>query len=187
MTQADPSQLLGPDPIAAAQRDDGSLSNDDLISAYEDGPLRLRDAVAGLTPERLRARPVEGRWSTLEVVCHLADCEQFFADRLKRTIATERPLLLGAQGGRYPEPLRYHDRDLDEELDLIALTRRQMARTLRLLSEGAWGRTAVHSETGLVTLRQLVLHAVRHQDHHLWYVAEKRRAMGIPEDGESGR
>lgn len=181
MSPADPSQLLGPDPIAAAQRDDGSLSNDHLISAYESGPQQLRDAVAGLTPEQLRVRPVEGRWSTLEVVCHLADCEQFFDDRLKRTIATDRPLLLGGQGGRYPEPLRYHDRDIEEELDLITLIRRQMARILRLLPEGAWGRTAVHSETGLVTLRQLVLHAVRHQEHHLWFVAEKRRALGVPE------
>ena len=106
---------------------------------------------------------------------------------MKRTIATERPLLLGGQGGRYPEPLRYHDRHIDEELDLITLTRRQMARILRLQPEGAWGRTAVHSETGLVTLRQLVLHAVRHQDHHLWFVAEKRRSLGVPVDGESGR
>jgi uncharacterized damage-inducible protein DinB len=187
MSQADPSPLLGPDPIAAAQRDDGSLSNGDLISGYEAGPRRLREAVAGLTHDQLRARPVEGRWSTLEVVCHLADCEQFFADRLKRTIATDRPLLLGAQGGRYPEPLRYHDRDVGEELDLIALTRRQMARTLRLLPEGAWSRTAVHSETGLVTLRQLVLHAVRHQEHHLWFVAEKRRALGVPEAQGAGR
>jgi hypothetical protein len=29
---------------------------------------------------------VEGRWSTLEVVCHLADCEQFFPVRMTRTI-----------------------------------------------------------------------------------------------------
>jgi uncharacterized damage-inducible protein DinB len=187
MSQADPPQPLGPDPIAAAQRDDGSLSNDDLISAYEAGPQQLREAVAGLTPEQLRARPVEGRWSTLEVVCHLADCEQFFADRMKRTIATDRPLLLGAEGSRYPGPLRYHDRDPDEEIDLIALTRRQMARILRLLPEGAWGRTAVHSETGLVTLRQLVLHAIRHQGHHLRFVAEKRRALGVPEAEGAGR
>ena len=187
MSQDDKPQLLGPDPIAAAQRDDGSLSNGDLISAYEFGPQQLRDAVAGLTCEQLRARPVEGRWSTLEVVCHLADCEQFFADRMKRTIATERPLLLGAQGGRYPEPLRYHGRDIEEELDLIALTRRQMARLLRLLPEAAWTRTAVHSETGLVTMRQLVLHATRHQEHHLWFVAEKRRALGVPIESEAGR
>jgi uncharacterized damage-inducible protein DinB len=187
MSQLDPPQLLGPDPIAAAQWDDRSLSTDEIISAYESGPQRLREAVAGLTPDQLRVRPVEGRWSTLEVVCHLADCEQFFADRLKRTIATDRPLLLGAQGGRYPEPLCYHDRDVEEEIELIALTRRQMARILRLLPEGAWGRKAVHSETGLVTLRQLVLHAIRHQEHHLWFVAEKRRALGVPETGGAGR
>ena len=167
-----------PDPIAAAQRDDGSMTTNDLISAYAAGPRQLRDAVAGLTAEGLRVRPVEGRWSTLEVVCHLADCEQFFADRMKRTIATDRPLLLGADGSLYPGPLHYHDRDVEEEIALIALTRTQMARILGLIPDEAWGRTAVHSETGLVTLRQLVLHAVRHQDHHLRFVAEKRAALG---------
>jgi uncharacterized damage-inducible protein DinB len=178
MSQAAPPSMLGPDPIAAAQRDDGSLSTGDLIAAYESGPRQLRDAIEGLSPEGLRARPIEGRWSTLEVVCHLADCEQFFADRMKRTIAMDRPLLLGAEGSRYPGPLYYHDRDLAEELELIVVTRRQMARILRLVEAGAWSRTAVHSETGLVTLRQLVLHAFRHLEHHLRFVAEKRRALG---------
>ena len=176
-----------PDPIAAAQRDDGSMTADELIAAYEDGSQRLRDALAGLSPDQLRARPVEGRWSTLEVVCHISDCEQFFADRMKRTIAMDRPLLLGADGSRYPGPLHYHDRDVTEEIELFAVTRRQMARILRLLDDGAWSRTAVHSETGLVTLRQLVLHAVRHLEHHLGFVAEKRRALGVPEAGGAGR
>jgi uncharacterized protein (TIGR00369 family) len=30
-------------------------------------------------------RPVAGKWSTLELVCHIADCEQFFASRIKRS------------------------------------------------------------------------------------------------------
>ena len=64
------------------------------------------------------------------MVCHVADCEQFFADRMKRTVAMDRPLLLGADGFRYPEPLRYQEHDLEQELDLVAVTRRQMARTL---------------------------------------------------------
>src|SRR3954469_15176374 len=132
MSQDDPPPLLGPDPIAAAQRDDGSLSTGDLIAAYESGPRQLRDAIGGLSPGGLRARPVEGRWSTLEVVCHLADCEQFFADRMKRTIATDRPLLLGAEGSRYHGPLRYHDRDVAEEIELFAVTRRQLCRILGL-------------------------------------------------------
>lgn len=161
-----------------AQRDDGSLSAADLISAYEQGVADLRAAVSGMNGDELRGRPVPGRWSTLEAVCHVADCEQFFADRMKRTLAMDRPLLVGADGFRYPEPVQYHQRDLAEELDLVALTRRQMARILRLAPPEAWGRTAVHTETGLVTLRQLLLHAVNHLAHHLRFVAEKRAALG---------
>jgi uncharacterized damage-inducible protein DinB len=163
-------------PTTVAQRDDDTLTAADMILAYEQGVEELRLAVAGMTVEQLLSRPVTGRWSTLEVVCHIADCEQFFADRMKRTVAMDRPLLLGADGFRYPEPLRYQDHDLDEELDLVAVTRRQTARTLRLVAPDAWQRTAVHSETGLVTLRQLLLHAISHLRHHLRFVSEKRAA-----------
>jgi uncharacterized damage-inducible protein DinB len=171
--------MPAPTTVADAQRDDPTLTPADLISAYEQGVEELRLAVAGMTVEQLRYRPVAGRWSTLEVICHVADCEQFFADRLKRTVALERPLLLGADGFRYPEPLRYQEHDLELELDLVAVTRRQTARTLRLVAPDVWQRTAVHSETGLLTLRQLLLHAINHLRHHLRFVAEKRAAMAV--------
>src|SRR5215813_573431 len=137
------------DLIAQGQRDDPSVPVGALIAAYERGVEDLRVAVAGMTNEQLRSRPVAGKWSTLEVVCHVSDCEQFFADRMKRTLSMDRPLLVGADGWRY------HDRDLDEELALVGLTRRQMARILRLMPDEAWQRHAVHTETGVVTLRQL--------------------------------
>ena len=163
--------------VADAQKDDGMLPVAELIAAYEQGVEELRSAVAGMTVEQLTSRPVAGKWSTLEVVCHIADCEQFFADRMKRTVAMERPLLLGADGFRYPEPLGYQEHDLKLEIDLVATTRRQMAGTLRLIASAAWQRTAVHSETGMVTLRQLLLHAINHLRHHLRFVAQKRAAL----------
>ena len=43
-----------------------------LIDDYLDGPRLLRQAVAGMTNEQFLARPVPGKWSTLEVVCHPA-------------------------------------------------------------------------------------------------------------------
>lgn len=167
-----------PADVAAAQRDDGR-SACELVAAYERGIADLNAAVAGMSPEALKARPIAGAWSTLEVVCHLVDCEQFFADRLKRTLAGPRPLLLGADGSRYPGPLNYQAADLAEELELFALTRRQMARVLRSADPAAWERTAVHSETGLVTLRQLLLHAINHLQHHLRFVAAKRAVLDV--------
>ena len=165
------------DKIRSAQPDDGLANTSDLIAAYEHGIEELRAAVSGMTLDELRDRPFPGKWSTLEVVCHIADCEQFFADRLKRTIAMDRPLLLGADGFRYPDPLGYQQHDLDQELRLVDITRQQMARVLRLAAPDAWDRTAVHSETGLVTLRQLLLHAVNHLRQHLKFIEEKRRVM----------
>src|SRR5437762_13456366 len=175
--------MSAPTTVADAQRDDPDLTPADLISAYEQGVLELQLAVAGMTVEQLRSRPVAGKWSTLEVVCHVSDCEQFFADRMKRTLAMDRPLLVGADGWRYPEAVHYHDRDLDEELALVGLTRRQLARILKLVPEQAWRRPAVHTEAGLVTLRQLLLHAVCHLEHHVAFLEEKRAALGLGPTG----
>jgi hypothetical protein len=173
--------------IATIQRDDPSLGPAELIADYEQGPGLLRAAVAGKRREELLARPVASKWSTLEVICHVCDSEQFFADRLNRALAMTRPLLLGADPDNYPEAVRYHDRDLEVELALVALTRRQVARILKLVSGEAWLRTAVHSEGGLVTLRQLVLHATRHLKHHLRFIEEKRRALAAHADAPANK
>ena len=61
--------MSAPTTVADAQRDDPDLTPADLISAYEQGVLELQLAIAGMTVEQLRSRPVAGRWSTLEVVC----------------------------------------------------------------------------------------------------------------------
>ncbi len=150
-----------------------------LIEQYLAGTKELRKAVAGLSAEQLRARPVSGKWSTLEVVCHLADFEPILADRMKRVIAEERPQMIGADEKRFAAALAYHERDLEEELALIERTRSQMARILRTLSDDALQRVGVHNERGPRTLEQLLETATGHIAHHLKFVAEKRKALGL--------
>ena len=130
-----------------------------------------------LTPEQVLARPIPGKWSTLEVVAHLADTEIYITDRIERTLALERPLLIGVDERPYPERLNYQALDLAEQLELFTALRRHVTRILRLQPPDAWQRTAVHSEIGIVTLRQLVFQSVRHLRHHVPYIAEKRAAM----------
>ncbi len=148
-----------------------------LLAAYESGPELLRTAVDNMTRDQVRQRPVPGKWSTLEVVCHIGDTEQFYADRIKRTLAMNRPLLMAVEDRLYLEALRYDHRDCEEELALISLTRSQLARVLKAVPTDSWQRTAVHSETGLTTLRELVQYAVGHLNHHLPFIEEKRRAL----------
>lgn len=164
--------------VSSAVHDDGRPTAA-LLEAYEAGPTSLRSAVAGMDAGQLRARPIPGKFSTLEVVGHLTDSDQFLADRIKRTVATERPLLIGVDGERYLGALHYQDRELAMQLDLFEAGRRQLAADLRCLAPEAWERTGVHSEVGLVTVRQQLFHAVRHLERHLAAIAEKRRALGL--------
>jgi uncharacterized damage-inducible protein DinB len=150
-----------------------------LIDAYLEGPVSLRSAVADLSPDQLRARPVPGKWSVLEVVCHLADSEQAWCHRMKRVIAEPRPLLIGYDERRFAAELGYQDRDLEQELALVEGTRKQMASILRALPEAAWSFTGVHSERGLMTLEDLLRAEVEHIPHHLGFIVEKRRALGL--------
>jgi len=163
--------------IAAAQLDDGAPVSE-LITRYRAGGPLLRDSISGLTREQLRAHPIPEKMSAQEVVCHVADCDQFLADRMKRTIAMDRPLLVGADGWLYPAALRYAERDIALDLALVDATRAQLAADLERLVPQAWERTAIHTETGLVTLRQLLLHTVRHLEHHVRTIEEKRAALG---------
>jgi uncharacterized damage-inducible protein DinB len=169
------------DYMAGTQRDDGSLGNAELLAAYEQGIAELIASVAGMTPAQLVARPIASKWSTQEVVSHLADTEIYYTDRIERTIALERPLLIGVDERPYPARLNYQAFDLAEQLGLFAALRRHAARILRMQAPEAWQRSAIHSETGLVTLRQLVIQAVRHVSHHLPFIAEKRVALGKAE------
>lgn len=151
----------------------------ELIDAYKQGPSLLREALAGLDGEALRARPVAGKLSSLEVACHIVDSDQFMCDRLKRTIATERPLLMGVNSIDYAEGLRYQERDLELDLRLLEVQREQMAEDLAKLSSDAWTRVAIHSENGMQTMVDILAHAVEHLEDHVETIRDKRRALGV--------
>ena len=154
-------------------------SFNELIEQYLEGPKTLRKAVAGMTSEQIKARPVAGKWSTLEVVCHLADFDPILADRMKRVIAEEKPTLLGADENRFAAALAYADRELEEELTIIEKTRQQMARILRKLPAEALARVGVHNEKGPRTLEQLLTTTIGHIPHHVKFINDKRTALGI--------
>jgi hypothetical protein len=153
------------------------MNHEALIEQYLAGPELLRRAVAGMTREQLLARPVPGKWSTLEVVCHLADYEPIYADRMKRVIALEQPELLPGDPRLFAARLAYDRRDLEEELACVELTRKQMARILRGLKPEDWQRRGRHSRDGALTLEALLQRVTGHIPHHVHFIEEKRRAM----------
>ena len=150
---------------------------DPLIQKYAAGPELLRAAVTGMTREEVLAHPIPGKWSTLELVCHLADFEPIYADRMKRVIAEDRPALPSGDPNVFAAHLAYQERELEEELALIEITRRQMVRILSTLRPAAFARTGRHSADGDLTLEVLLSRIEHHIPHHVQFVAEKRKAL----------
>lgn len=151
------------------------------IDAYLAGPEELRAAVAGLDREQLVSRPVPGKWSVLEVVCHLADTDANIAHRIKRVLSEDRPTFERVQPDLMHAALAYHARDVEEELTAFEVTRRQVARILLASPPEAWERAGVVGDRGDRTVTQMLSGAVEHLAHHLAFVAEKRRALGLGE------
>ncbi|HEX4590738.1 MAG TPA: DinB family protein [Gemmataceae bacterium] len=151
----------------------------EATDTYLAATAALRSAVAGMSRDQVIDRPVPGKWSTLEVVCHIADFEPIMADRMKRVIAFDRPQLLAADENGFAKTLAYHDRDLEEELTIIETTRRQMARILKTLPESAAERVGMHSERGPKTLMELLVTASGHIAHHVPFILAKRQALGL--------
>lgn len=154
-------------------------TRDRLVAEYLAGPSKLRQAVKGMTAEQLKARPVAGKMSTLEVVCHLVDFDPVYVERMKRAIALDNPTLLGADENEFAKKLCYHDRDVEEELQVLEFTRKSMARVLKAMPLETWDRVGMHNERGPMTVEKMVNTITNHIPHHLKFIEEKRKALGL--------
>lgn len=174
-------QARGQAGIIAQMLEEPYLNPTILIDEYVSGSALLMQAVAGMTPEQLVLRPIPGKWSTLEVICHIADFEIIYADRIKRVIAEDKPTLFNGEPGEFAARLAYHQRNLDEEIPLIVVIRRQVARILRTLRPEDFQRRGIHSTSGPVTLKNLLDLITNHIPHHLQFIQEKKRVLELAE------
>jgi hypothetical protein len=109
-----------------------------LLAAYLGGSDGLRSAIIGLSREQMISQPIAGRWSVLEVVCHLVDTDTNIAHRIKRVLSEERPAFDPVKPELKPAAVAHHDRVVEDELKIFDLTRRQIGCILRVSPPEAW-------------------------------------------------
>jgi uncharacterized damage-inducible protein DinB len=148
-----------------------------IIDQYEAGAAKLKQAIAGLSGEQLRAAPIPGKWSMQQLVLHLMDSDLVMTERMKRIIAEKRATFLAFDENRWMESLAYAHQPAEEAADLFELNRKLFARVLRELPDATFARIGVHSERGNQSLEDIVKFAVSHLEHHLKFAAEKRSRL----------
>ncbi len=141
--------------------------------------MENEDLKLGIEALRRTITYLAGPANLLEVVCHLADTDANIAYRLKRVLSEDRPTFDRVKPDLMQAALAYHSREIEEELDIFDLERRQIARILQASPLECWDRVGVVGDRGDRTVSQMVSGAIDHLAHHLKFIIEKRHALGM--------
>jgi hypothetical protein len=146
-----------------------------LIAQYRDGYAAIAEVLLKITPEEVDARPGAGRWSTREIIHHLADSEMTAAVRLRLLLAEDRPTIHGYDQDQFARRLHY-DRPYETSLELFRWAREGTAELLELLTPEEWLREGVHTESGLYGVEAWLKTYAGHAHRHARQIREARAA-----------
>jgi hypothetical protein len=118
-----------------------------LVQKYKEGYQTVADAVEGATDAELDARPAPDKWSTREIVHHLADSEMTSAVRLRLLLAEDKPAIKGYDEAEFARRL-YYDRPIAASLDAFRAARLTTAELLDRMTDVQWAREGTHTQVG---------------------------------------
>ena len=146
-----------------------------LIEQYRRGYEVVAEALLKITPEELDARPGPNKWSTREIVHHLADSEMIAASRLRYLLGQDRPTLHGYDQDEFARRL-YYDRPHAVSLELFRLVRESTLEILDRLTPTEWIREGTHTEVGPYSVESWLKTYAGHAHKHATQIRVARDA-----------
>ena len=145
----------------------------DVFERLAGSPRMLFELCSGASPERMARPMAPGKWSPLQVIAHLVGCDrEALLPRIEKMLTEEHPFL-----ARYNQDLwmkQYGDvynRKAVSLLDEFARLREKSMVLLFDLGLDSWHRTGQHEEMGKITIYDLALYFVEHDEHHRHQIA----------------
>jgi uncharacterized damage-inducible protein DinB len=154
------------------------LERKNRLEILRSTPARLKAALKGIPKALLLWTPAPGKWSILEIACHLRDMERdAYVTRYRRILAEDTPALPDADGDAYSLEHDYRAQKLAEILRDWTRLRRESLKILAGVKRADWDRAGVHETAGRLTMADLLgRHAHGNDEAHLGQIeAIKRR------------
>lgn len=145
----------------------------ELLSYDEDTAFTLMDDAATINAivrrvpvERLQATRL-GDWTAVDVIGHVTDGAEIFAERVRRTLEEVAPHLEVIPDGFLGDPHR-------DPMDLCRRLLRAHQQIVALMQvPGAGERPAIHGEWGRVTAAHLAAYEARHSHEHAFELSKE--------------
>ena len=128
----------------------------------------FRALLSALTPTEITFQPAPGKWSPLEVVCHLHDEErEDFRARLRSTLETPAEPWPTIDPAAWVTERKYMEQDFHAVLSKFLQERERSLSWLRGLADAQWDNYYLHPKVGPVSCELLLTNWVAHDLHHI--------------------
>jgi hypothetical protein len=146
-------------------------------------PSALKSALRGVPRKLLLFTPAPGKWSILEILCHLRDMErEGYLERYTRILAENEPRLPDLNGDALAIERNYRGQKAGDVLRDWMRLRRESLRLLRKSKPEQWRRAGIHETAGRLTIDDLVVrHAVGNDTAHLAQIDSIKRRAAVLE------
>jgi uncharacterized damage-inducible protein DinB len=141
-------------------------------------PRKMRDAVAGLTPQQLETPYRDGGWTLRQVVHHVPDSHMNSYVRFKLALTEETPTIRPYDEARWAELADSVDTPPATSMALLESLHDRWVRLLRSMSAEDFQRTLNHPENGLMTLDAMLALYAWHGRHHVAHITSTRARNG---------
>ena len=143
--------------------------DEDTAFVLADNAATLARIVRTVPPERLRATRF-GEWTAVEVLGHLADSAEIFAERVRRCISEDRPALKSFDQDALAAERRNAERDPMDLSRRVSAAHAEIVRSL--MDEGARSRPGIHSTQGELDAGHFGAYEARHAHDHVTELAK---------------
>ncbi len=141
-------------------------------------PVRLREAVRGLTEEQLDTAYRPGGWTVRQVVHHLPDSHMNAYVRVKLALTESRPTIKPYEQQLWAELPDTARAPIAISLNLFDALHERWVILWRSLEPAQFSRKLFHPEAGEMDLDQLLGLYAWHSRHHLAHITSLRQRMG---------
>jgi DinB superfamily len=128
-------------------------------------PAVLEDLAAVLGPSRIAQAPAPGKWTPVEIFCHLADCEIAFSFRLRQTLAQDHHVMQPFDQDEWAH--LYPRITAKQALAAFAAMREWNLILIRNAPPEAAGKKVTHPERGTMTFSTILETMAGHDINHI--------------------
>lgn len=140
-------------------------------------PSQLEAAVAGLTDQQLDTPYRAGGWTVHQVVHHLADSHYNGHIRMKLALTEDRPTLKTYEQDDWAKLTDYTG-PIHSSLSILKGLHERWTTLLKSLPDAAWSRSALHPESGSLTVDDLLVTYSKHGANHAGQITKLRSEKG---------